>query len=244
VVLVNETLARRQWPNQDPIGRRLTVMMNDTAQYYDVIGTVRDVPPLHPGVPPGAELYWSVNQQPRWFMYFVVRTSVPPATVLPSVRRAMLAIDAELAPSNVRTFPELVASRLVSPRFLMVLLATFGIAALLLAAIGTYGLLAYVVSQQQREIGVRLALGAWRARVLRDVLLDGMRLAALGVVFGLAGSLAAGRVLTSMVAGVSPHDPVSLAAATLVLLATALIACLVPASRASRTSPMVAMRAD
>lgn len=245
VALINETLARQQFGGADPVGRRITLVLHQHELPYGVIGVVRDVPPLIPGTLSEPQLYWSNQQQPRWFTYVVVRTTVSPLTTLRAIRARLKLVDPELQPGNVATMTDIVARKLVTPRFMMVLLATFGLAALALAAIGTYGLLAYVVSQRKREIGVRLALGARPGRVVRDVLGAGMRLAIAGAIIGIAGSLLLGRTLEHFVAGgVSTHDPVALGGAAVVLLGAALAACLLPSLRASRIDPMSVMSSD
>ncbi|HMC55063.1 MAG TPA: FtsX-like permease family protein, partial [Gemmatimonadaceae bacterium] len=171
--LVNETLAHRFWPGQNPVGKRMTFIFGAQHETYTIVGVVRDVPPLATGTSPEPEMYWSNRQAPRPFTYFVVRTSVPPATVANVMRDRVQRVNPSFTINNFATMPELLATRLRSPRFNMSLLTAFGVAALLLAGIGTYGLLAYVVEQRRKDIGIRMALGARREEVIGAVLWDG-----------------------------------------------------------------------
>jgi putative ABC transport system permease protein len=240
-VVVNETFVRRYWPNDDPIGKRIEV--GDDAP-FTVVGVVRDVPPLRPGASVEPEMYWSNVQRPRWGTFVVVRTRDAPASVAGALRARIAAVDPALEPGAMLTLTERVGRQLVRPRFNMTLLGTFGVAALLLAAVGTYGLFAYLVSQRRREIGIRLALGADAGRVVAAIVRQGLALAGLGLVVGLLGALTFGRVLAHLVAGVSPRDPATLVVSCLVLAAVAGVACLLPARRASRVDPIDVLRAE
>jgi putative ABC transport system permease protein len=243
-VLVNETLGRRYWPGEDPVGKRFAFTINRTSVDAEIVGMVRDVPPITPGEPVRGEMYWSDRQEPRGFSYFVLRTSVPPASVMPTVRARLAALDPDLDPSNVRTMPELIGEELTSPRFDMLLLVAFAVAALVLSAVGTYGLFAYVVSRRTRELGIRLALGAAPRQLVGAVLRDGLGIGAVGVAIGAVGSVMASRVLRGMVSGVSGIDPITLAASALVLLVVAAVACLTPARRAGAVDPVVTLSAE
>lgn len=242
VVLVNESLARKFWPNEDPLGKRISLFQDRLS--VQVVGVVRDVPPVNPDQPVEPEIYWSNRQQPRGFTYFLVRTSVPPASIVPVVRQRLRAIDTDLDPHSVRSMPELMAQNLKTPRFQMLLLVTFGAAALLLAAVGTYGLFAYMVARRRREIGIRLALGADARQIVATVLRDGLTLAGVGIVAGFAASIALSRVMRGMVAGITTLDPTALVASAIVLMLVALLACLGPARRASRVDPAVTLAAE
>jgi len=243
-VLVNETLARRYWPGEDPVGKRFAFKIGRTPTDAEIVGVVRDVPPITPGKPIEASMYWSDRREPRGFSYFVVRTAVPPASIMPTVRSRLAAVDPTLDPGSVHTMPELVAEELTSPRFDMLLLVTFAIAALALSAVGTYGLFTYVVSRRTRELGIRLALGAAPRQIVSSVLGDGLGLAAVGVAIGAVGSVAAARVLRGMVAGVSAIDTITIALSALVLLVIAAVACVAPARRAGAVDPVVTLTAE
>ena len=243
-VLVNETFARRYWPGADPVGQRFAFKLGKTPNEAVIIGMVRDVPPITPGQPVDAQMYWSDRSEPRGFSYFVVRTAVPPASIMPTVRAKLTALESDLEPGNVYTMPELISDELTSPRFDMLLLVAFAIAALALAAVGAYGLLAYLVSGRTRELGIRLALGATPVEIVGSVLLEGLRLTAWGIGFGALGAVVGSRVLRAMVAGVSNIDPITFALGTCVLLIVAAAACLAPARRAGAVDPVVTLAAE
>lgn len=242
--LVNETLVKRFWPNDDPIGKRLVFPVGDQSETYTVVGVVRDVPPLHPGSAIEPEIYWSNRQSPRPFTYFLVRTTVPPAAIAAEVRERVKGINRDFLVSSFSTYPETVGRRLSAPRFNLVLIATFGVAALLLAGIGTYGMLAYFVEQRRKDIGILLALGARPRRVVLDVLRSGLTLAVVGIALGTVASISLGRLISGLQSGVSAQDPGTLSVSALIVLAVAAGACLVPAWRASRVDPATALGAE
>ena len=242
VAIVNETAARLLRPGASALGLRVTAKSEQRTM--TVVGVAHDVPPLRPGAAVEPEIYWPQRQSPRWFTYMLVRTSGPAAAILPSLRAAVRRVDPDLSPGRPGTMAERSARALVSPRFNMLLLASFGLTALLLAAIGVYGLASFGVAQRTQEIGVRLALGAAPAQVLGEVVRGGLALAVPGIAAGMAGSLALGAVISHFVAGVSPRDPVALVGSAIILLAVTIAALAMPARRASRIDPIEALRAD
>lgn len=242
VALVNEALVRKFWPNEDPLGKRISLFQDRLT--VQVVGVVRDVAPVNPDQPPEPEIYWSNRQQPRGFTYFLVRSSVPPASIASLVRQRIRAIDRDLDPHSIRTMSELMDRELKTPRFQMLLLLTFGASALLLAAVGTYGLFAYMVARRRRELGIRIALGAGGRQIVGAVMRDGLILAAIGVAAGIAASVALSRVMRGMVAGITTLDPIALVGSALVLVAIALLACLGPARRAANVDPAVTLAAE
>ena len=242
VAVVNERFVRRYLAGREPIGRRVFMVEHDAE--FTVVGVVRDVPPVRPGDEVRPQIYWSNRQLPRYATYFLVRTAGEPGAVARAIEARLHAYDPEMQVSAVRTMRDWLSAGLTRPRFGMTLLVTFGLLALALSVVGTYSLLAYSVARRTKEIGVRMALGADRATVMAAVLGRGMRLAAIGVALGVVGALAATRLLSGMLAGVGPRDPLTFAAIVLLLLGTAAVACLVPARRASRVDPMTAIRAD
>ena len=242
VAVVNETMARRFWPNENPVGKQIA-MFDDRAT-FEVVGVVRDIPEVNASVPTPARVFWSNRQSPRGFTFFLVRTSVTPASLSTAIRQRLRGIDRDLIPSNVQTMPELMATHLKTPRFDMTLLLTFAAAALLLAAIGTYGLFAYHIARRTREIGIRIALGAAPRTILGSVVRDGLDARPVGDGVGVAASLALSRVVRGLVTGISTIDPIALVASALVLIAIALAACIAPARRASSVDPAVTLAAE
>ena len=241
VAVVNETFVRR-YLGSEPLGRRIHMIEHDAD--FTVVGVVRDVPPVHPGDDVQPQIFWSNRQVPRPATYFLVRTTGDPGSVAPAIRARLHALDPDMHLSRVRTLHEWLSLELARPRFSAVLLATFGVLALVLAAIGTYGLIAYAVAQRTREIGIRMALGARPRAIVREVLGRGMKLAALGVGIGFIGALVLTRLIRGMLAGVSANDPLSFAVSAALLIGGAALACVLPARRASRVDPVVALRAD
>jgi putative ABC transport system permease protein len=242
VVVVNETLARRFWPGDSPIDRQISLFSN--RMQVRVVGVVRDVAPPTPGAAVLPELYWSNRQEPRPYTYFLLRTSVAPASVMRDVRARLRAIDPNLRPMDAATMPDLVAIALRAPRFQMLLLAAFSLTALLLAAVGTYGLFAYRVSRRTREIGIRLALGAQARQIVASVLRDGLRIAGAGIAIGVVAGLLAGRAMRGLVVGVSEFDLATMVASCGVLVAVTVAACLIPARSAARVDPVVTLTVE
>ena len=243
-VLINETLARRYWAGDDPVGKLFTFKIGQTPVDAQIIGVVRDVPPITPGQPVDAQMYWSDRQEPRGFSYFVLRTTVPPGSIMPAVSARLAAHDPNLVAGNVNTMEELVGSELTTPRFDMLLLVSFAVAALALSAVGTYGLFAYVVSRRTRELGTRLALGAAPVQIVSAVLRDGLGIATVGIAIGAVGSVFASRVLRGLVSGVSAIDPITIALSAAVLLVVAAVACFAPARRAGAVDPVITLSAE
>ncbi len=244
VALANQTLARRFWPSSSSIGKHLVFAIGQERAEFTIVGVVADVPPVQPGTLPEPELYWSNRQIPRPFTWVWVRTTVPPATVTGAITSAVQAIDRDLVPSTYRTLPELLDRELASPRFASLLFASLSGVALLLSAIGTYGLLAYVVTRRQREFGIRLAVGAQRGDVMRDVLLRGLGMAGAGLVIGLIAFVALASTLAAFAPGVPPRSPGVLALASAVLLVVVVLACVLPAWRAGRVDPALTLAAE
>jgi putative ABC transport system permease protein len=175
-------------------------------------------------------------------MYLAVRTALEPATVTNSIRQQVLALDKDMPIYEVSTMDQLLSNSVVQPRFNLTLLVTFAALALALAAVGIYGVMAYTVTQRTHEIGIRMALGAQVEDVLKQVLKEGAWLAGIGLALGLAGSLAAARLMASLLFGVKPTDPLTFTAVAVILAGVALAACYIPARRATRVDPLVALR--
>ena len=249
VALVNETLARTFFPSRSPIGRRLRVGP-PTVPWITIVGVVRDVKQGGVGEKTGTELYLLADQLPRFAgfgaaeMNVVLRTALPPSSVAGTVQQTVRSMDASLPIVGLRQMEDVFAEALSRPRFLAALLAVFAGLALLLAAVGAYGILSYLVAERRQEIGIRMALGAGRSAVLGMVLGQGMALAAAGLAVGLLAALALTRVLDSLLFGVEPYDPVALVAGLAFMGLVATAACLVPAYRAASVDPNVVLRAE
>ena len=237
--VINERMARFFWPNQNPLGKMFS-QGGDNGPWKQVIGVVSDVRQWGLTQKPRPEAFDPFDGDSRLFL--VLHTSMPPASLTPQVRRVLSQIDSTLPLYSVRSMDEVAASQAEGQQFLSLLVGSFAALAALLAAIGIYGVLSYAVRQRTREIGIRMSLGASRGRVLGQVLREGMRLALLGLVVGIGGALAAGRVLASLLSEVKPGDPLIFAATAGLLAAVALVACYLPARRAAKLDPMAALR--
>ena len=248
VVLVNETLAKMFYKNKSPIGQRLKPGFREQTPWFTIVGVVRDVKQGGVSAKTGSELYFLNAQWPSALqsaprnMNIVIRTTLSPQALAPQIRRIVQAMDPTLPIVKLRSMDEVFAESVSRPRFLVQLLGVFAGLALLLASIGTYGILSYSVSERRREIGIHIALGASRATVLRMILAQGLRLTAVGLVAGLAAAFALTRLLQSQLFNVKPSDPATLAAVAAFISFVALVACYIPASRATRVDPMVVLR--
>jgi putative ABC transport system permease protein len=241
VVVINETAAREFWPGGDPLGKHV-LMGWFTDLDAEIIGVVGDVRLTALKQPPRATLYWPVEQVPNSFMTFMIRSSGDPAQLAGAVRSAIASIDPDQPVAKMQTMDEVVANSLNQPRFTALLLAIFSGVALTLAVVGIYGVLFYTVSQRTHEIGIRIALGAQKSDVLKMVLGHGMALTLLGMGIGLALALAASRFLQKLLFEVQPTDPLTYAGVAALLAAVALLACYIPARRATKVDPMIALR--
>ena len=242
VVVINEAMARLNFPGEDPIGKRVVINMKDENLPNEIIGVVGDVKHTGLDVEPRAMTYWPHPELARSGMTLVVRADGDPLGLTAAVRREVQAMDADQPIADVRTMAQLLADAVARARFSALLLAIFAAVALVLAGVGIYGVMAYAVAQRTHEIGVRRALGAQTGDVLRLVLRQGMTLALAGVGVGLVAALALTRVLASLLYGVSATDPLTFVGLAALLATVALLACLIPARRAAKVDPMVALR--
>jgi putative ABC transport system permease protein len=243
VAVVNETFARRMWPGEDPIGRRITAV-EESGDPMEVIGVLADIPPFRAGEPAEPEVYWPFEQRTRWASYLVLRTTGEPEPIGRLVADRLKARIPDVQVSTSRTMPELIQVRLVSPRFALALIGAFAGMAILISAIGVFGVVNYLVTRRAREIGIRMALGAGTGQVMGPVMREGIGLAAAGAAVGVAGAIGLGRFIASMLAGVSPFDPVTLILVPLGLGVVAAVAAFLPARRAARTDPLVVLKAE
>jgi predicted permease len=248
VAIVNETLAKRIWKGQNPIGQRLRPPSGSLGAsdetWHTVIGVAKDVRQRGVERPAGTELYVSLDQHgvspPS--MNVVMRTTLPPATLSGTIERVVREVDAAVPVVRLRDMDSVFAESIRRPRLLAQLLGAFAGLALLLAAIGTYGVLSYMVTERRREIGIRVALGAARSHVLTQIIKQGLQVTALGITIGLAGALAVNRLIASLLFGVQPIDTVTIAFVIAAITAVAVVASWLPAWRASRLDPNVVLR--
>jgi putative ABC transport system permease protein len=243
-VIVNETFGRTYFAGQDPIGRRIRFSQRDADPWFTIIGVAADVKVR--GARGGLRVetyipYWQFTEPG---MNVILETAGDPMRLAASLRQAVASIDRNVPVSGIRPLTELVSDSIDNPRFFATLSVAFAVLALVLAAIGIYGVMAYAVSQRTTEIGVRMALGATAFDVFRLVVGDGLKLTAVGIALGIAGSVLMARWLTTLLFDVSSGDPATLAATAAVLLAVAAAACVIPARRATRVDPMVALREE
>jgi putative ABC transport system permease protein len=246
VVIVNSAFASRYFGGDDPLGR--TLIVPDDQEFgwsRTIVGVVGDVRGRAVGEPAAPAIYIPHSQHADVFVpSLIVRSALPPEAVGASIRQRIAEYDPGLLVQRIRPMDDVVAGALARPRFNLVLLASFAIVALALSAIGIYGVLAYLVAQRTREIGIRMALGARAADVLRLIICEGMSPVTAGAAVGLGTALLATRAIRSLLFGVTPLDPISFVAAPVILASVALLACYLPARRATRVDPLVALKDD
>jgi putative ABC transport system permease protein len=241
VIVINETMAHRFWPDEDPISRRITM---DGEHWYSIVGVVGNVRHLGLDSPPRPEAYICYLQDPVLWPYLslMVRTDSNPMRLASTIQGVIWAVDKDQPIANVRTMEQILSASVAQPRIYMVLLSIFASVALILAAVGTYGVISYSVTQRTHEIGIRMALGAQPGDILKIVVGQGMILTILGILIGLAGAFGLTRVLSSLLYEVTATDPATFVAVPLFLAAVAFLACYIPARRATKVDPMVTLR--
>jgi putative ABC transport system permease protein len=240
VAVINEAMAKRFWPDQDAVGKRFHFFGDATLR--EVVGIVRNTVINNIGEAPEPLAYLAITQDYSPAVTLQVRTTGNPESVIGGVRSQVQSLDRNLAITNVQTIGEIMDQGLWAPRMGAALLSLFGGLALVLAALGVYGVLSYSVTQQTREIGIRMAMGAERSHVMRLVVGQGLRLAGAGLVLGVVIALVVMRQLASLLFGVSAYDPLTFGGVALLLVLVALLACYIPARRATRVDPLVALR--
>ena len=240
VSVINQSMARYFWPGQDPIGKRFQI--DGATNWLEVVGVVRDVHQRSLSDKLRPAFFVPYAQDPWASITLIVRTTPTPESLISAVQQAVTSLDSNQPLYRVRTLDAIVFLSVAEKRFNMLLLEIFAGIALLLAAIGIYGVISYSVAQRTSEIGIRMALGAQRRDVLRLVLGQGVKLAGIGILIGVAAAFALTRLMSSLLFGVGAYDPVAFAAAALILLLVAISACYIPARRAIAVDPMVALR--
>jgi putative ABC transport system permease protein len=249
VLIINEALARKHFPNEDPIGKRIepgftTVPITGDASMREVVGVVADVRHQNLQGPAQPEIYFAQAQMPMSAMTVVIRTAADPRALINAARGVVQSLDRNAPVYNVRTVDELLGRSVASPRFNTLLLSLFAGVALILTAVGLYGVITCSVIQSTHEIGIRLALGAQTSDVLRLIVGQGMLLTLVGVMIGLAGAYGLTRLMSNLLYGVGATDPWTFASAAVLVAGIAFIACYLPARRATKVDPMIALRCE
>jgi putative ABC transport system permease protein len=251
VALINQALARKFFPDTNPVGRRMRQgSARSTQPFATIVGIVKDLKQGGLDAAAGTEVFFLAEQGPPIFknapssMNLAIRSALPFETLAPQLRAAVAEIDTSLPIVRMRTMEDVFEDAVQRPRFMALLLITFASLALLLAAVGTYGILSYIVTERRREIGIRMALGADRGSVLQMVLRQGLTLTGIGLAAGIAASFLVNRALASLLFNVEPNDPATLAGVAGIIALVALLACLIPARSATRVDPIVVLRQD
>lgn len=243
VVIINEALARQFFAHEDPIGKRLNRGSEKEPAWTQIVGVVGDVKYTGLAGETQPAIYEPAAQNPAWGMFLVVKTETSdPLSLTAAVRNEIRSLDGELPVSKISTLEQRLSAAVTQPRFRTTLIALFAAIALILASVGIYGVISYSVTQRTHEMGIRMALGARAVDVLRLIINQGMTLALIGIGLGLMAAFALTRVLATLLYGVSATDPLTFAAVSLLLVMVALLACFIPARRATRVDPMVALR--
>jgi putative ABC transport system permease protein len=244
VALINNTMARRHWPGEEAVGKKLTISWSNQPLTLEIVGVVGDV--RHTGLDssPRPEIFLHHSQAPFGSMTFVVRTADDPLKLLPEIKGELWAVNKSQPIYSIRTEEQLVSESLSSRRFSLFLLGLFAVISLVLAGVGLYGLISISTSQRTQEIGVRIALGAQTSTIMKMVIGEGVILALLGIGVGLIGSFLLTRFLNSMLFGIRPTDPLTFASISILLVLVALLASYIPARRATRVDPLIALRQE
>src|SRR5688572_10343700 len=240
--LINQTMARRFWPGQDPTGKQIKLLEDGTIG--TIVGVVGDTKQFRLNDEPAPQVYGSYSQQPIYFATLVARTSVEPMSVSEAVRQAIWRVDPDQPMWKIRSVEWLVERSVADRKFLLALMLVFAALALALTVIGLYGVIRYLVHQRTQEIGIRMALGAQMRHIMQLILKHGVMLVALGLVFGLVAAVVLTRLMAHLLYGVTATDPVTFAAIGLLLTIVALVACYLPARRAAQVDPVIALRSE
>jgi predicted permease len=242
VAIIDESTARKYWPDRDPLGRQVRFGKDPTKPWITVVGVIKDIKNDGLDVDGVPHIYLSTYQDPSKQVSVALRTSLPAAQLEPQIRHEIQSIDPGLPVFNVVSMNDILDRSLASRRFSADLVGGFAGLSVLLASIGIYGLLAYIVGQRSREIGIRMALGARRDDILRMFLRKGVALAGVGIVAGMAFSASTASMMATLLYGVRPHDPAVFLIVPVLLLAVAALASYLPARRATKVDPMIALR--
>jgi putative ABC transport system permease protein len=244
VVIINENMARRFWPGQDPVGRRIKIGPRDTNHWITIVGVVKDVRHIGLDTEIGFSTYTPFAEAGQLEMEFAIRTAGNPETTMAAAQREVRQIEPAAMIDHVETMAQRIDDSVAPRRLNLVLFGFFALLALVLAAVGLYGVVAYAAARRTREFGIRMALGARSGDVLRLVLGEGLKLTAAGVAIGMGAALALTRLLTKLLFGVEPTDPLTIAGVAVLLACVATLACWLPAHRATRIHPTEALRIE
>jgi putative ABC transport system permease protein len=244
VGIANDAMVRKYFPNEDPLGKRVRWVRNPEVQWITIVGVAGDVKHFGLDLPEEPGLYSPYTQAPPWkrWMTLVARTQSDPAAMTQAIKEQIWKIDQQLPVTRVQTMDDVAAASFAARRFNMSLLALFALLALVLAAVGIYGVMSYAVTQRTQEIGIRMALGARAIDVLKLVMRNGITLALIGMGLGVGGAIVLTRLMSSLLFGVTATDAVTFTVVSAVLVAVALVACYIPARRAARVDPLIALR--
>jgi putative ABC transport system permease protein len=244
VGIINEAMVREYFVNEDPLGKRVRWARDQEVRWMTIIGVVGDVKHFGLDLPEQPAIYTPYRQADPWkrWMAFVARTQSDPTAMTQAVKQQIWKIDPQLPISKVKSMSEVASTSFAARRFNMLLLAIFAGLALVLGAVGIYGVMSYAVTQRTQEIGIRMALGARTTDVLTLILRNGMTLTLIGVVIGVGGAFALTRLLSAFLFGVTPTDKATFVAVSAVLMLVALLACYLPARRATKVDPLEALR--
>jgi len=244
VAIVNATLAKRYWPGENPVGKHLRFEDKADEPWFTVVGMVADARQLGLGEEAPPQLYIPYEQFALPFTNVVVRSTLPPAAVGAVLKTQLAAIDPEMPFGDIMALESFVTKSVDEPRFNALLIGMFALLALVLAAVGVYGLISFTVAQRTREIGIRVALGAAPRQVLLPVVREGLTLALVGIGIGLVGAYVAARTLSTFLFGIGAGDPLTFSSVAVLLLGVALLASYLPSRRALKVDPIVALRAE
>jgi putative ABC transport system permease protein len=240
VIIIDDILARKVWPNEDPIGRRFTVGFEKTPR--EIVGVVGSIKQTTLDAEARPAMYMPHLQSPNNGMTVLVRASGDPLAIATAVREQVRTIDRDIPVTHIQSMVQVLGASVAQQRFSMLVVGLFAALALVLSTVGIYGVMAYSVSRRAHEIGVRMALGARTGQVLQLVLREGMTLTLIGIAIGLLGSFALTRLMATLLFGVSAKDPFTFVSVAILLAAVALLACYIPARRATKVDPLVALR--
>jgi putative ABC transport system permease protein len=243
VAVINETMARRYWPNENPIGRRLTVgLPRANNPWATIIGVAKDLPHRTIDSTPEPDWYLSRARGPQPNQVLFVRTAAHPSAFAAPIRKVVAEVDRNQPIANIKTMSDVVSDTVAPRKFTLVLFVLFALIAMVIAGLGIYGVIAYTAAERTHEVGIRMALGAQKSDVLGLIIKTGVMLTLIGIALGLVLAIALTHVMTTLLFGITPNDATTFVVVSAFLILVALVACYVPARRATKVDPLVALR--